>query len=84
MSDSDFQEADEAVARAVTTFVSEIDQAMVKWEAVSPAYILESVLSDLCSELPKLADGLESTVGPATKKLLDALAEYQNSQAVDR
>ena len=84
MSDSDFQEADEAVARAVTTFVSEIDQAMVKWEAVSPAYILESVLSDLCSELPKLADGLESTVGPATKKLLDALAEYHDSQAVDR
>ena len=84
MSDSDFQEADEAVARAVTTFVSEIDQAMVKWEAVSPAYILESVLSDLCSELPKLADGLESTVGPATKKLLDALAEYHDLQAVDR
>ena len=56
----------------------------MKWEAVSPAYILESMLSDLCSELPKLADGLESTVGPATKKLLDALAEYHESQAVDR
>ena len=84
MSDSDFQEADETVARAVTTFVSEIDQAMVRWEAVSPAYILESVLSDLCSELPKLADGLESTVGPATKKLLGALAEYHDLEAVDR
>ena len=84
MSDSDFQEADEAVARAVTTFVSEIDQAMVKREAVAPSYILESMLSDLCSELPKLADGLESAVGPATQKLLGALAEYRGSQAVDR
>ena len=84
MSDSEFQEADEAVARAVTTFVSDIDQAMVKWEAVAPSYILESVLSDLCSELPKLADGLESAVGPATQKLLGALAEYRDSQAVDR
>ena len=51
-----FREADAAVAEAVAVFISEIELMSGRWEAVAPAYILESVLLALCEEMTKLID----------------------------
>jgi hypothetical protein len=83
--DPQFEDADAAVTRAVTSFVSEIESIFGKWEdAVSPSCIVESALVELSAEVSKLTDEFRDIVGPATSKLLDALADYRNSEFEDR
>jgi hypothetical protein len=83
--DPQFEDADAAVTRAVTSFVSEIESIFGKWEdAVSPSYIVESALVELSAEVSKLTDAFKDVVGPATSKLLDALADYRDSEFEDR
>ena len=57
---------------------------IAKWDDVAPTYIIETVLVDPCSGLSDLTDGIEPAVGPATRKLLAALAEYRDSRLEDR
>jgi hypothetical protein len=74
------QEADADVTRAVTAFVSEFESMWGRWENVAPAYVIESALLELCTELSVLAAEIKSVAGPATVKLLDALAAYRDSE----
>ena len=76
--DQQFDEANAAITLAVTQFVSEIDSMFGKWEAVAPSYIVENVLIELCTEVPKLADDLKDILEPGTLKLLDAMDEYRD------
>ena len=83
--DPQFDDADAAVTRAVTAFVSEIEAIFGKWEdAVSPSYIVESALVELSAEVSKLTEEFRDVEGPATSKLLDALATYRDSEFEDR
>ena len=74
------QEADAAVRQTVSAFVSEFESLWGRWENVAPAYVIESALLELCTELSVLAPEIRSVAGPATLKLLDALAAYRNSE----
>ena len=74
------QEADAAVTRAVTAFVSEFESIWGRWENVAPGYVIESTLLELCTELSVLAPDIKTVAGPATVKLLDALAAYRDSE----
>jgi hypothetical protein len=79
------EEAAAAVSEAVTGFVSEFELMWERWEDVAPAYIIESTLDELCTELSKLADEMKTVAkGPATLKLLNAMAEYRDSEVEDR
>ena len=74
------QEADAAITRAVTAFVSEFESMWGRWENVAPAYVIESTLLELCTELSVLSADIKTVGGPATVKLLDALAAYRDSE----
>ena len=74
------QEADAAVTEAVTTFVSEFESMWGRWKNVAPAYVIESALLELCTELSVLAPDIKKVAGPPTVKLLDALAAYRDSE----
>ena len=78
-----FREADAAVAKAVS---SAIESMSGKWDAVAPAYILESVLLALCEEMTKLIDDpdLANVMGEVMLKLSDALADYRDSRWEER
>ena len=82
--DRQFEEANAAVAQAVTEFLSEVDLMIGRWDAVDPTYILMAVLMDLSSGLSDLGEDLEPAVGPATRKLLAALVEYRDLPLEDR
>jgi hypothetical protein len=83
--DRQFDEAHAAVTRAAATFVSEIESMFGKWEdVVAPSYLVEVALMDLSTALSELTDEFKDTVGPATSKLLDALADYRDSRPQDR
>jgi hypothetical protein len=77
-----FREADAAIERAVAAFMSAIDHMMKRWDGVAAQYILERVLLELCEELP-MRIGTRS-IGPATVKLSNALADYRESPAEER
>ena len=80
-----FKEANAAVTRAVTAFVSEIESMFGKWEdVVAPSYLVEIALLDLSTAVSELTDEFKDIVGPATSKLLDALAAYRDSRPQDR
>ena len=81
---ADFTEAGAAVTLAVTQFVNEIDSFFGKWEGVAPSYIVESLLLQLSAEVTEMADELKDEVGPATLKLLDAMAGYRDLRPEDR
>ena len=49
-----------------------------RWENVAPGYVIESTLLELCTELSVLAPDIKTVAGPATVKLLDALAAYRD------
>ena len=51
-----------------------------RWENVAPGYVIESTLLELCTELSVLAPDIKTVAGPATVKLLDALAAYRDSE----
>ena len=53
-----------------------------RWDAVAPAYILESVLLALCEEMTRLIDDpdLANVMGEAMPKLSDALGDYRGSR----
>jgi hypothetical protein len=74
------QEADAAVTQAVSVFVSEFESMWGRWKNVAPAYVIESALLELCTELSVLAPEIKSVARPATVKLLDALAAYRDSE----
>ena len=74
------QEADAAVIQAVTAFVSEFESMWGRWENVAPAYVIESALLELCTELSVLAPEIRTVAGTATVKLLDALTAYRDSE----
>ena len=46
------QEADAAITRAVSAFVSEFKSMWGGWENVAPAYVIESALLELCTNCP--------------------------------
>ena len=81
-----FREADAAIDRSVAAFIIKIKSMSLKWNAVSRQYIVEGVLLKLCDEMTKLIDkpALANTTGPAMTKLSNALADYRDSQAVER
>ena len=74
------QEADAAITEAVSAFVSEFESMWGRWENVAPAYVIESTLLELCTELSVLSADIKTVAGPATVKLLDALAAYRDSE----
>jgi hypothetical protein len=74
------QEADAAITRAVSAFISEFESMWGRWEIVAPAYIIESTLLELCTELSVLSADIKTVGGPATVKLLNALAAYRDSE----
>ena len=74
------QEADAAITQAVGAFVSEFELMWGRWENVAPAYVIESALLELCTELSVLAADIKIVAGPSTVKLLDALAAYRDSE----
>ncbi len=74
------QEADAAVTWAVSAFVSEFESMWGKWENVAPAYVIESALLELCTELSVLAPEIKTVAGPETVKLRDALAPTGTSE----
>jgi hypothetical protein len=74
------QEADAAITEAVSAFVSEFESLWGRWENVAPAYVIESTLLELCTELSVLSADIKTVGGPATVKLLDALAAYRDSE----
>jgi hypothetical protein len=76
------EEISAAVGRAVTMMMSAIEGTMERWEKTAPQVIVEFALIDLCEQVPDLVESLE--MGPATKKLLAAMAEYKDSQFEDR
>ena len=86
INENQIEEADTAVEQAVTTFVSEFESMWGRWEDVAPAYIVESTLLALCEDLCELSDEMKYVVrggGPATAKLLDAMAAYRDSNVED-
>jgi hypothetical protein len=82
--DRQFDAADAATEKAVTAFMGKIEQLLGRWEAVSPAYIVERTLLALCDDVAKLVDKDHPTAGPATIKLSNALADFRDSLAVER
>ena len=79
-----FKEANAAVTRAVAAFVSEIESMFGKWEdVVAPSYLVEIALLDVTA-VSELTDEFKDIVGPATSKLLDALAAYRDLRPQDR
>jgi len=82
-----FQEADAAIQRGVTDFMSRIERLIVKCEAVAPAvapaYIVERLALALCAELSKLIDKSKLDAGDATLALSNALADYRDSRSVE-
>jgi hypothetical protein len=76
-----FKEADAAIERAVTGFVSKINQMPGRWEAVAWDYIVRTTLLELCEQITKLIDdpSLATYLGPAALKLSNALADYRDS-----
>ena len=55
-----------------------------KWKEVRPSYILETALRELSELLSPVGDHLKPALGPASLKLLDALAAYRDSASEDR
>jgi hypothetical protein len=82
--DPDFEEADASTDALVELFTDDLESLMGKWQDVAPSHIVERVLVRLSEDLPALTDDLKIVVGPATSRLLDALAAYRDSQAEDR
>jgi hypothetical protein len=82
--DSQYEEINAAITQTVTDFTSEIDLMVANSDAVPPTYILAAALMDLCSGLANLGDELAPAVGPATRKLLAAMADYRDSRLEDR
>ena len=66
------READAAVDKAVADFISQIETMSGRWDAVAPAYILESVLLALCEEMTRLIDDpdLANVMGEAMLKAI--------------
>ena len=81
-----FQEANEAIDKAVVAFIGKIKSTAVQWEAVAPAYVVERALLLLCEEMARLIDDpdLADIMGPAMVKLSNALAVFRDSSFDDR
>jgi hypothetical protein len=84
--DRQFQEADVAVEKVVTACMRKIESMFGKWEAVTPAYIVERLLLALCAEMIKLIDEdwFADSAGTETLKLSNALVDYRDARAINR
>jgi hypothetical protein len=80
MTPQEMKEANVAIKEAVADFVGEIAGMFGEWEEVDPRFILETTLMHLSVQVSPLTDEHRSTLGPATHKLLDALAAYRASR----
>ena len=80
----EFKEANAAIEEAALVFVEKIVELFGKWGEVRPSYILETALRELSELLSPVGDHLRPALGPASLKLLDALAAYRNSASEDR
>ena len=69
---------------AALVFVEKIVELFGKWKEVRPSYILETALLELSELLSPVGDHLKPALGPASLKLLDALAAYRDSASEDR
>jgi hypothetical protein len=74
----EFKEANAAIKEAALVFVEKIV------ELFGPSYILEIALRELSELLSPVDDHLKPALGPASLKLLDALAAYRDSASEDR
>jgi hypothetical protein len=81
-----FEEANEAIDKAIVAFIGKIKSTAVQWEAVAPAYVVERALLLLCDEMTKLIDDpeLADLMGPAMVQLSNALADFRDSRFEDR
>ena len=81
-----FEEANEAIDKAIVAFIGKIKSTAVQWEAVAPAYVVERALLLLCEEMARLIDDpdLADIMGPAMVKLSNALADVRDSKFEDR
>jgi hypothetical protein len=87
MSNRQFREADAAIERAVGKFIGAIERIEGRFDSVSPAYVVEAMLIELCEKLTKKIDTpnmADIVLGPAEIKLSNALADYRDSRFVDR
>ena len=80
----EFQEAGDAVRLQQLIDVAREAGDGPKWEDVPPVYVVEIALASLCDELSELTDEVKTDAGPATQKLLAAMAEYRDAKAKDR
>ena len=80
----EFKEANAAIEEAALVFVEKIVDLFGKWKEVRPSNILETALLELSELLSPVGDHLKPALGPATLKLLDALADYRDSRPEDR
>ena len=80
----EFKEANAAIEEAALVFVEKIVELFGKREAVRPSYILETALLELSELLSPVGDHLKPVLGPASSKLLDAMAAYRDSASEDR
>ena len=80
----EFKEANAAIEEAALVFVEKIVELFGKWGEVRPSYILEIALRELSELLSPVGDHLRPALGPASLKLLDALAAYRDSTSEDR
>ena len=80
----EFKEANAAIEEAALVFVEKIVELFGKWKEVRPSYILETALRELSELLSPVGDHLKPALGPASLKLLDALAAYRDSASEDR
>ena len=79
-----FKEANAAIEEAALVFVEKIVELFGKWGEVRPSYILETALRELSELLSPVGDHLRPALGPASLKLLDAIADYRDSRPEDR
>ena len=80
-----FDQADTAVEQTVTAFMDRVDRLMMRWECVSPDYVLERTLLELAEQLAKRIDEPHSCPhGPATIRPSNALADYRDSRGEER
>ena len=75
----EFKEANAAIEEAALAFVEKIVEMFGKWGEVRPPVHPRDARSKNLSELLSPADDhLRPALGPATLKLLDALADYRD------
>lgn len=84
--DRHFREAEAAIGRAVSAFMSAIDriEERADRDGVSFQLVEEVMLLKLCKDLIKRLDTRRTNIPPATLKLSNALADYRDTRWEER